>query len=93
MYKSHRIIEIGDDDEVLVVDFYADVVLEDTGIGPYEFHGSKGVHREETPICQDVDWDKSGFTEAENQVIERYLTENIEDIESEIESDYENQNP
>lgn len=84
---TREIIYCEEDDSVtLEVEFYGDVKMIDHGIGPYEFWGCRGCDRDLRPTCDDVQWDKTIYTDDENNAIERHLERNIENIIEYIEA-------
>ena len=55
------------------------------GIGHYEFGGSKGYDSgTDYWEIDNIEWDKSEWTDAENKVIEQYINCNLEELIEEI---------
>ena len=57
----------------------------DDGIGGYEFWGGKGYDSRPYVSCEDtIDWDRTLYSDRENSIIEKYLEENEEEIDSQL---------
>ena len=55
------------------------------GIGSYEFWGSKGYDSgTDYWEIDNIEWDKSKWTDAENKVIEQYINCNLEKLTEKI---------
>lgn len=71
--------------DYMYVDFMGDVVVENDGIGSYEFWGVVGYdHGHDYNMCENIEWDKSLYTDEQNKIIEDYLDENYEKIEEQL---------
>lgn len=68
-------------DIFLEVEFYGDMILENNGIGSYEYWGYRGYdHGQDYYECEGVDWDKPCYTEEENAAIQQYVDEYYDKI-------------
>ncbi len=81
-------IQFGEDNVISVM-FFGKCEMIDTGIGSYEFGGSKGFHKEETAECENITWHMDEYTKEENMVIEKYFNDNYHEIKREMEEKYE----
>ena len=68
------------------------------GIGAYEYWGSKGFDKGNDYVeIYDVDWDKTGYTPEEVEIVEAAIDDNMEawatQIEGEFEPDYDYPEP
>jgi hypothetical protein len=86
-------VEIGEDYKE--VDFEGDPEYGNLGIGPYEFWGFKGNDVLMGWEIDGISWDKSKYTDKENQAIDKFVDKNIRKIEDllileaeEIRTDY-----
>ncbi len=58
---------------------------ENSGIGGYEFWGFQGYDKgEDYWDIDDINWDKSKYTDIENKFIAKYLEDNYDEIYEEI---------
>lgn len=58
---------------------------ENNGIGSYEYWGSKEYDAgEDYLVLDDVEWDKSLYTNEQNELIDKYIVEHWDKIEEEI---------
>lgn len=81
-----RYVDFGETEEdFLTVNFFGDCKMIDDGIGSYEFWGSKGYDSRMVAKCENISWDKYYYSDEENIAIKKYLDENYEDIQLEIE--------
>jgi hypothetical protein len=87
--KDHQHdIEIGDD--LITVDFICELQGESSGIGHYEFWGSKGYDEGDYyVVLNHLKWDESVYTKEQNEAIQTYINNDdnwfkIEDSVAEI---------
>jgi hypothetical protein len=71
------------------VKFLVEVEYIDVGIGVYEWHGYTANHQEYTTSTKSITWDKSIYTEAQNNLINNYMINHYEEISSEGEEQYD----
>ncbi len=82
-------VDFGETEEdFLTVTFIGDCEMVDVGIGSYEFWGSKGRDQRMEAECEDIYWDETKYSDEENLTINKYLDENFEEIQSEIEEKF-----
>jgi wyosine [tRNA(Phe)-imidazoG37] synthetase (radical SAM superfamily) len=82
-------VDFGETEEdFLTVTFIGDCKMVDVGIGSYEFWGSKGHDQRMEAECEDIYWDETKYSGEENLIINKYLDENFEDIQREIEEKF-----
>lgn len=75
-------IEVPTDDNIISVELDCELSWENNGIGGYEFWGMKGYDKGEDYLVVDSeDWDRNKYTEEENTLIAKYVSDNFEDIE------------
>lgn len=71
-----EIITEGKEKEPLVVEFIADISVENDGIGSYEYWGFKGYDKGvDYPVVDTIYWNKEKHTEEENKIINEYFKE------------------
>lgn len=62
----------------LEIDVACEYSIENDGIGPYEYWGMRGNDRgTDYAIIDDTDWDKTGFTAEEIDLIEKEIEKNL----------------
>lgn len=73
-----KVIQIENDIEV---ELEIEILIENSGIGGYEFWGYRGYDEgNDYFIIEDVKWDKSSYSQEQNEMIERIVnSENFED--------------
>lgn len=81
-------VQVGED--ILIVDLSYDVVKENDGIGSYEYWGYTYYDRgNDYFIVENMKWDKTLYTDQENEIIERYVEKYAEEIETKILSNHD----
>lgn len=66
----------------LEVELDCHVTSESTGIGSYEYWGQRGYDAGFTyPVIEQFEWDKSLYTDEQNELIDKYIIENWNEIE------------
>jgi len=65
-------------------------ILEDNGIGKYEFWGGGGFDENWQWEIYDIGWDKSKYSFSENEKINKFIDDNIEIITTEFLKKIEN---
>lgn len=54
--------------------------IDNDGIGPYEYWGSKGIDKGvDYAVIDETEWDKNGFTAEEIDLIEKAIDKNLND--------------
>lgn len=77
-------IQIQADNKVINVILDADIE-KDEGIGSYEFWGSREYDSGSGELfVADLNWEKHKYSKEENEIIEKYVDENSEEIENKI---------
>ena len=74
-------------EKTVTVDFYCAISKENSGIGSYEYWGSKGYDSwQDYLVVDDITWDESLHTKQENDIIKQFIddTEEYEKLETEI---------
>jgi hypothetical protein len=72
----------GSEDEVryVEIDVDCDYSVENDGIGPYEYWGSKEVDRgTDYAVIDNTDWDSTGFTKEEIELINSEIDKKLND--------------
>lgn len=60
-------------------------ILGNDGIGSYEYAGARGYDAGTNYlIVEDMTWDRSGFTEEQNSIIQEHINRNYEEIADEV---------
>lgn len=66
----------------LEIELDCHVTSENNGIGSYEYWGSKGYDAGSTyPIVDRFEWDRKLYTEEQNELIDKYIIDNWDNIE------------
>jgi hypothetical protein len=71
-------------DEYIYVDFEGDPSYEDVGIGSYEYWGFRGNDSSMQWVLEDIQWDKSQYSDDVNTIIQKYFEKNMQDIENQL---------
>jgi len=87
--EIERDIEFGEENLLNNVKFFGDCRMIDVGIGSHEFWGSPGFDSKMVPECKNIQWNNEDFTDEQNAVIKNYLENNYDEIQEEIEQNYE----
>lgn len=75
------------------VELDAEISIENDGIGKYEYGGVQGYDSGQNYfVCDTLIWDRSKYSQIENNVIEDYLDKNAEAIEKQVLELFENDN-
>lgn len=79
--------EIETEDKLLEVELECDMLLQNNGIGAYEYWGYRGYDRgQDYWECDGpIEWNKKAYTEQENKAIEEYIQENEGKLQEEFE--------
>jgi len=81
----YLIEEIEINDELIEVEFEGEIAIENDGIGHYEYWGQKCYDKgHDYPVLYSCTWERSLFTDEQNDEIEKYLDKNIKQIEDEF---------
>ena len=65
-------------------------ITENSGIGSYEYWGSKEYDAgEDYLVCENITWNKNEFTEEQNNIIEKYVKEHFDEIADEAIDDFD----
>ena len=78
---------VGNEKECRYVDIDVDCEysIDNDGIGPYEYWGSKEVDRGiDYAVIDNTDWDKTGFTAEEIDLIEKEIDKKLDDWANKI---------
>jgi hypothetical protein len=79
-----RTIELIDEEEK-EVEFNCDYIIANTGIGSYEWWGSREFDAGyDHAIVEKVKWDESLFSPEENEIINKWVIDNRISIEEEV---------
>lgn len=77
--------EIEINDELIEVEFEGELATDNDGIGEYEYWGRKEYDKgHDYPVLYSCIWERSLFTDEQNDEIEKYLDRNIEQIEQDF---------
>jgi hypothetical protein len=77
--------DMSTEEEWLNVEFYGDASVENDGIGSYEYWGFKGYDKGHNYfIVENITWDKSKYTEQQNQEINKYLENNWDEVHDQL---------
>ena len=75
-------------DVEICVELEGDIQIQNDGIGSYEFWGMKGYDAGvDYKICETITWDRTLYSDEQNNAINNYVQSNWDYIESEIVSD------
>jgi hypothetical protein len=75
--------------EIEEVSFWADIKIVDNGIGRYEYWGSIGFDSRLEPETQEIFWDKTLYSDEQNEIINRYVDNHFEEMAQKFEESYE----
>ena len=78
---------VGNEEECrcVEIDVDCDFIIENDGIGPYEYWGFKGVDRgTDYAVIQNTDWDTTGLTKEEIELINSKIDKKLNDWECDI---------
>jgi hypothetical protein len=78
--------EIPFNDDYIYVDITIEASYGNLGIGSYEFWGIRGSDNRYGYEVDDISWDKTLFTEEQNDVIDEWIGNNTEKIDNLLES-------
>ena len=84
--KTTRTIQVPHNDNILNVDFEFELLLQNNGIGYYEYRGSPGYdYGRDYYEVDGLSWDKNMYTSEQNMAISNFTTSpEFEKIEEEV---------